>query len=471
MINWKQEVDKRQHELIQSTCEFLKIPSVYEASSVTKKAPFGEGIAKAYKWLLDKAEKEGFRVKDLNGKAGHIEWGEGDEIIGVLCHIDVVPGGEGWTTPAFSADIRHNHIYARGALDDKGPTMASYYALKLIKELNLPIKKRIRLIIGTDEEREWQCVEHYFKHEAMPNAGFVPDADFPVIWAEKGIADLRFTKKQVSGDGLVTSFSAGTRFNMVPDKAVVQLNRKRVKNIDDLKRMFTAFLNEEGITGHLETDHAHITLTFNGLAAHGSTPEEGENAGLIGVTFLTKLPLRTEEKAFFDVLNLMFYNDYVGERLGIAFTDEQLGAITVNVGIISYERGKGASVGLNLRYPKGVDYQAISERIVKAFVMVEMEEEVVSHQEPHGVRKDHPLITLLSDVYKRHTGECREPIAIGGGTYARAMQAGVAFGPLFPGQPDVIHQPDEYITIDHLIKLTSIYADAMFTLASNKFIE
>ncbi|MCR6107651.1 dipeptidase PepV [Salipaludibacillus agaradhaerens] len=471
MKNWKQEVEKRQDELIQSTCEFLKIPSVYESASVTTEAPFGEGIAKAYNWLLDKAEKEGFRIKDLSGKAGHIEWGQGDEIIGVLCHIDVVPGGEGWTTPAFSADIRDDHIYARGALDDKGPTMASYYALKLIKELNIPLNKRIRLIIGTDEEREWQCVKHYFKYETMPDIGFVPDADFPVICAEKGIADFLFYKKAIKSDGLVMSFSAGTRFNMVPDKAVVTLNGKRIKDLDLLKQMFTVFLSEEGLTGKWEMDEALVVLTFNGLAAHGSTPEEGRNAALAGAAFLTKISLKEEEKTFFQFLNQLFYDDYLGERLGISYTDDELGAVTINIGTLSYERDKGIRVGINLRYPSGADYQTIMGNLIKAFDTIDMDTEVVSHQEPHGVRKDHPLIKVLSDVYKRHTGESREPIAIGGGTYARALRAGVAFGPLFPGQPDVIHQPDEYITIDHLIKLTSIYADAMSILASNELKE
>ena len=113
--------------------------------------------------MLHKGEAEGFASKNLEGYAGHLEMGQGEELVGILCHVDVVPEGDGWTTPAYSANIRDGKIFARGAIDDKGPTMAAYYAMKIVKELGLPLSKRVRMIIGTDEESNWKCVDHYFK--------------------------------------------------------------------------------------------------------------------------------------------------------------------------------------------------------------------------------------------------------------------------------------------------------------------
>ncbi len=195
-MNWEVEVIRNKEDLIRDTQKFLQINSVMDESTAGPGRPFGEGVNASLTSLLEFGEKEGFTVKNLDGYAGHIEWGTGDEIVGVLCHVDVVPPGDGWTSDPFSADIRDGRIYARGAIDDKGPTMAAFYALKIVKDMRLPLSKRVRIIIGTDEESDWRCVDHYFKHEKMPDIGFAPDADFPIINAEKGIIDasLRIAK-------------------------------------------------------------------------------------------------------------------------------------------------------------------------------------------------------------------------------------------------------------------------------------
>src|SRR5690606_4825158 len=162
-INWLEEVMKRKEQLIKDTQDFLKIKSVLDEENGTPAAPFGAGIDEALQYLLARGREEGFTSKNVDGYAGHLEMGSGDELVGILCHIDVVPEGDGWSSDPFGAEIHDGKIVARGALDDKGPTMAAYYAMKIIKELNLPLSKRVRMIIGTDEESDWRCVDHYFK--------------------------------------------------------------------------------------------------------------------------------------------------------------------------------------------------------------------------------------------------------------------------------------------------------------------
>ena len=197
----------------------------------TENAPLGLGVKEALEYMLQMGEKDGFRFKNVGNLAGYVEFGQGDESVGILCHVDVVPEGDGWFSDPFAAEIRDGKIFARGAIDDKGPTIAAFYAMKIVKELGLPLNKRVRMIIGTDEESEWRCVDHYFKHEEMPTIGFAPDADFPIIFAEKGIADFDLVQNDVEKNENtndfkfeVIQFQSGRRYNMVPDFAKVAVH-------------------------------------------------------------------------------------------------------------------------------------------------------------------------------------------------------------------------------------------------------
>ena len=151
-INWQLEIENRKQDLLADTQSLLKIKSVLDEENQTDTAPFGVGVKEALEYMLNLGEKDGFTVKNVDHVAGHIEFGEGEELLGILCHVDVVPEGDGWSSDPYAAEIRDGKIFARGAIDDKGPTMAAYYAMKIVKELGLSVNKRMRMIIGTDEE-------------------------------------------------------------------------------------------------------------------------------------------------------------------------------------------------------------------------------------------------------------------------------------------------------------------------------
>lgn len=267
-LNWYGEVLKRKDELIQETRNLLKIKSVLNEEEKTEEAPFGSGVKEALDYMLALGDKDGFVVKNVGNVAGHIEFGQGSELIGILCHVDVVPEGDGWSSAPFAAEIRDGKIYARGAMDDKGPTMAAYFAMKIVKELGLPLNKRVRMIIGTDEESEWRCVERYFKEEEMPSMGFAPDADFPIIHAEKGIADFDFVypvkdfaaERKDQGKFEVLSFQSGRRYNMVPDYAKAVLHAVGEPSI--LVETFEAFMREQSLQGYwcIENENLHLEL-------------------------------------------------------------------------------------------------------------------------------------------------------------------------------------------------------------------
>ncbi|WP_019243933.1 MULTISPECIES: dipeptidase PepV [Bacillus] len=467
-INWLEEVEKRKADLIKDTQKFLQIKSVLDEENSTPEAPLGKGIQEALQFMLNKGKEDGFTTKDVEHLAGHIEMGSGNDILGVLCHVDVVPEGDGWSSDPYGAEIRDGKIYARGALDDKGPTMGAYYAMKIVQELGLPLSKRVRMILGTDEESDWRCVDTYFKHEEMPQLGFAPDADFPIIFAEKGIWDYYLKQsapdtKQIQEGIVVKEFSSGRRFNMVPDAATAVL--LGVENLEKLSNDFQAFLEKYGVEGKVNQNEDKVILELKGISAHGMEPKNGKNAGLFLAQFLNSLQLSKHAKNYFSFIHDYLWEDSRGEHFNISYTDPSTGVVTLNVGLLSYTSEEGGKIGINHRYPVSYSYEEAKNQLQKIIEENGFTLETLSHSNPHHVEKDSFLVQTLSEIYEKQTGEKAELLAIGGGTYARSLEAGVAFGPLFPGREDIAHQKDEYMYIEDLVRATAMYAEAIYKLA------
>ncbi|MBS4202529.1 dipeptidase PepV [Lederbergia citrea] len=471
-IDWKAEVDKRKEDLIKDLQGLLKIKSVLDEQNVTKDAPLGSKVKEALDYLLTLGEKDGFISKNVGNLAGHLEMGAGDGLIGVLGHVDVVPEGDGWTVDPYGGEVRNGRIYARGAIDDKGPTMAAYYAMKIVKELGLPLENRVRLIVGTDEESEMRCVTHYFQHEEMPDMGFAPDADFPIINAEKGIADFDLVQtvdtadEKNSANITLLSFTSGLRYNMVPDYAKAVLDVKQ--DHTELMQLFNDFLSSQGLNGRYYIESGYLILDLEGVSAHGSEPDKGKNAGLLLANFLSTVNLDQYGKDYVCSAVKFFFGDSHGRALGVQYSDDITGALTINVGKMSYNEQDGGRFGLNLRYPVTFKLEdgmkAITNVAGKSSFMIAN----LNDSKPHHVPEDDKLIQILKRVYEMQTHEKAELLAIGGGTYARTMTSGVAFGALFPGRPDVAHQKDEYMELEDLFSATAIYAQAIYELARTK---
>jgi succinyl-diaminopimelate desuccinylase len=468
MINWMNEVEKRKDELIHDTQQLLHIKSLLDEENATEDAPLGEGVKEALQFMLDLGDKDGFVSKNVGNLAGHLEFGEGEELLGILCHVDVVPEGDGWTSDPFGAEIRDGKIYARGALDDKGPTMAAFYAMKIVKELNLPLSKRVRMIIGTDEESNWRCVEHYFDKEEMPTMGFAPDADFPIIYAEKGLTDFDIVQKaniqrQSVKSVQVVSFQSGRRYNMVPDfaKASLQMKDEQTKMVQE----FESFLSAHQLKGKCYIENGLFVLEIEGVSAHGMEPKNGKNAGLYLAQFLANQELDESSSPFFSLISEYLFNDSRGTNFGVHYRDDITGDLTINIGKLSYTIQDGGRLGVNLRYPVTNDMEKTKEILEKLLIEKGFTIENFRNSKPHHVDENDVLIQTLKKVYEEQTGEKAELISIGGGTYARSLKAGVAFGPLFPGREDIAHQKDEYMYIEDLLKATAIYAQAIYELA------
>lgn len=467
-VHWQQEVEKRKEALLKDLFQLLSIESVLDENDKKPGAPFGRKVAEALETFLDFGKRDGFSVRNLDGYAGHIEYGDGNGLVGVLAHVDVVPANEGWTSPAFSPEIRDGKLYARGASDDKGPAIAAYYGLKIIQELGLPLKKRVRLILGGDEESKWRCMDHYFQVEEKPDFGFTPDADFPLIAAEKGFYDIQFfsvlSKEKADGEWVLERFDGGQRVNMVPDQVTTILTGQGNKEV--LTEEFANFLTVHKLEGEVTESEKGLHLEIKGRGYHGSEPQKGLNAPLEMARFLHSISLDSNGSRYIEMLNELYVDSFDGSKLGIATKDEELGDLTVNAGLFHFENGQESSLRINIRYPLTADEKVVLDTVREKMARFGMEMRGVDHKKGLAFPKDHPLVATLLKVYREHTGDWTEPLAIGGATYARAVDNCVAFGPIFPGKMVTAHQTDEFIEVDDLLKAAAIYAQAIYELAN-----
>ncbi|WP_018921781.1 dipeptidase PepV [Salsuginibacillus kocurii] len=471
-IDWQAEAEAKTQELIEKTTHLIAIPSVYREAP-GENAPFGNEIKDALEQVLTWGEERGFTVRNVDGYAGHLELeGISSDCVGILCHLDVVPAGTGWTYSPFGKSAEDGKIYGRGALDDKGPAIASFLALSIIKELKLPLKRSIRLILGTDEERNWGCMAHYFANEREPLAAFTPDANFPLITSEKGIIDgfISFSPLPPVPTAELTlhHIQSGEALNMVAAEAKAACTFSSKKTKEKALLLFEQRFAQE--KGHIDMNGEVVTFHVEGVSAHGSIPSKGKNAAVLLCSFLRELPLSLAEQRFCETVEEGF-GPGDGSGLGLQLTDEFSGGLTVNLGRISYSEAEGGDIGINIRYPVSFSKQEIMRQLLKAVADFNGTWKEYDHLAPHYVKAETKWVQTLSEVYERQTGEKGEALSTGGGTYARALEKGVAFGPLLPGRESRAHQSDEYMEIADLVKCTAIYAEAIYRLAVQQTLE
>lgn len=461
-MDYKSLVESHSEALINDLKGLLEIESV--KGEAVEGAPVGTGPKQALDYMMELGERDGFLTKTVDSIAGHIEAGKEGPLFGILGHVDVVPPGSGWDSDPFTPKVVDGTIVARGVQDDKGPTMAAYYAMKILNEQELPFKYRTRLIIGTDEESDWKCTEAYFKSEEMPKAGFAPDAAFPLIYGEKGISTFNLVQKNLQVDETEPNIElkvliSGERYNMVPEDAEAKL--KVLQNMSEVIQSFEDFLRETEAEGNYEVDNGFLKLGVQGKSAHGSTPEAGINAGLILIDFLSRLNMDDNAESFVNFATERLAGSTDGSLLGMDGSHPELGETSVNVGMINYTEVDGGVFGVNLRYPEGLDFEAGVEKLDAAIMEQGFTVEDVDFQPPHYVDKNDPLVKILTETYRNHVEDESEPFTIGGGTYARVLEKGVAYGAMFNDTEDTMHQKNERMKIEELLLATEIYLEAL----------
>lgn len=426
--------------LLRSLIGFRTVLDKYDPSS---DAPFGIENKKALEFLLEEAKKDGFSVKNVDSYAGHVQFGQGDIKLGILAHLDVVPVKEDeWETDPFTLDIRDNRFYARGALDDKGPLVASYIAMKMLNDEGFKPKGIVRLIAGCDEESGSRCLEHYFKTEAKPEMGFSPDADFPLIYGEKAMLSYDII---CSKDNVIEEIKCGERYNIVPSNVSATINV-------DLKDKYLAYLKENNYNGEVNGN----TYIAYGIASHAMAPQKGLSALSILMSFLAK---NSDSKL------AKFYDEYLsfdpfGKKMGYDVYDEDMKELTSNPALCN--GSNTIRIGVNCRVPLDSHLEVIEEKVREAASKHGYSYEIVSKSNRHFVSLESNLVKSLMKSYQEVTNDYEtKPFTIGGGTYARELGNAVAFGALPVGREDVCHIANEYFDLDDFKQAIHIYYNAI----------
>ena len=411
--------------------------------------PFGQAIQDVLEKTLEIAQEMGFQTYlDPEGYYGYAEIGQGEELLAVLCHLDVVPAGdlEDWQTPPFEATLKDGWLIGRGVQDDKGPSLAALYAVKSLLDQGLAFTKRIRFIFGTDEETLWRCMNRYNQIEEKADLGFAPDSSFPLTYAEKGLLQVK-----LHGPGWEDRpLQAGRALNVVPDKATYKGER-----LEELLPV----IEQSGVNYTEETG----AVTVLGLSKHSKDAAEGVNA-IVGLA--ESLSLIQPHPA------LLFIADAVGEdATGAALfgeiKDEPSGALSFNIATLSIDEQQ-SEIGIDIRIPVLADKEALVKRLSEVAASYQLQYEEFDYVAPLYVPLDSPLVSTLMAVYQEETGDQTPAMSSGGATFARTMENCVAYGALFPDALQTEHQANERAKLDDLYRAMEIYAETIRRLAAKE---
>ncbi len=447
----KERVAGYRDELLNRLGKLVAINS--EMGEASEGAPFGQGPKEVLDAALDMLKEDGFKTVNLDHYAGYAEMGEGDQLIGIVGHLDIVPASlsDGWDTDPFTMVEKDGTLYGRGVSDDKGAVVASMIAMKVLQDMNVPMHKRIRLIMGCNEESGSKCLEHYVACEGSVDYGFTPDGEFPLVYGEKGMISAVYRSKNTG----ILAIEGGTVSNVVCKTCSITVEKCTFS-----KKALEDYLNNNNLEYTMECVDDTVKITVTGVAAHASTPDLGKNA-------ISYLLVGLHEAGFQDPFVTFYCNHFGletdGTSAGIGFRDEY-GGLTLNNGVISMKDGVIEGT-IDIRFP--VTYHA--KTIVKAWSEHLEDEngviEIKSTTEPLFFPTDSPLVSNLMEAYQEVTGDKEtQPWVIGGGTYAKGIDNTVAFGCAFPGKDYRIHNINEWVTVDELLLQVEIYVAALLKL-------
>ncbi len=424
-------------EIVKSISEIVKFDSVQTAP--LEGMPFGKGTADSLRYFLELAQSFGFETHNYDNYIGEVVFGNGKEFA-ILAHLDVVPVGNGWEHDPFGGEIDpvNEKIWGRGTMDDKGPAIVTLYALRALKEEGFIPNRKIKLIVGCNEEAGWECIQHYRKVAVMPEEGFSPDAEFPIIYAEKGIHPVRIAYK-LPTPAPFAALQGGTVVNAVCDYCEATLANGVEPDYEKLEKFGLTFV--PGCEQNCKYCKDGGKIVSRGVAAHASTPEKGKNA----------IEPLLRYFGLDDLADVLF-----ADRCGIQKLQDETGHLTFSPDLVTLEDGV-LYFTCDIRYPATLT----SQDVCAALDTFGLPYTVLEDKKPLFCDKNSPLIQTLLGVYNSVTGEHAQPIAIGGGTYARALKNGCGFGPETADIDNRIHNSNEFITFGQIRLMYEVYYRAI----------
>lgn len=428
-----------------------------EQGKAEEDAPFGQGPKKALETALEMLKEDGLKTVNLDNYIGYGEMGEGEEMLAIVGHLDVVPARkeDGWDTDPYTMVEKDGIVYGRGVSDDKGGVVASMIALKIIKDMGVPLNKRIRLIMGTNEESGSECLKYYVEHDEQPEYGFTPDGEFPCINGEKGMMAAHYVSKMTG----IKDIQGGTAGNIVCNKCYIVVDKCSFS-----KKKLEDYFNNNNIEFEIEDLEDSIKITVIGVAAHASTPELGVNA----ISYLmVGLKEAGYQDPFVDFYCARIGLNVHGELMKLNLKDDY-SDLTFNCGYIHMNDGV-ITGNIDVRFPITMTGKKITKACEK-YLDHEGGQVIIDNTvEPLYYSTDSTLVTSLVDAYREVTGdEEAEPMVIGGGTYAKGIHNTVAFGCAFLGKDYKIHNANEWCPVEDLVKQVEIYVAGILKLLEAK---
>lgn len=461
--------------ILDDLAEIIAIPSVY--TSPEPHAPYGKPCRDALDWFVNKARSYGLKAEVIADACAYAEVGSGNECVGILAHLDVVPAGNGWATDPFKMVEENGKVYGRGVGDDKGSAVVCLHVLKTLAEQKTALKRRVRLIVGTDEERGSSCIRAYLNNGGeVPAMSFVPDSEFPIINSEKGITHIVFKFEDKALAKSVKYIDGAACANAVPDKSNLKIAKdsplynalyalcggKPTADLFKTPKLAERIVSSGSSFSDYEIVNAgDVTLTALGTAEHASTPEKGDNALWKTLGLLAALNGELGSKYIESIYDNMC-TPLATEKLGIYVDDKRSGDTTMCMSQ-AWLDGDTLCLMVDYRLPLGQTAEDVKTAVC---AKLGCDADIVSYAENLYIDESAPLVQTLLGVYRRLTGDMTAPIKSGGGTYARELPNAVAFG-CTPIDMDInMHRADENFPVAQLVKNYDIYLAAAQELAN-----
>lgn len=438
--------DKHKQDAIEALKTIISYPS-YLQEDPSGETPFGKDIQEVLEKTLDICQGLGFRTHlDPEGYYGYAEFGQGEELLAVLCHLDVVPPGnpELWHSGPFEAVVKDGFIIGRGTQDDKGPSIAALYAMKALMDADVTFNKRVRFIFGVDEENLWRCLSKYNENEEKATMGFAPDATFPVTYAEKGLLQVKLHSKQASAYTL----KAGEAMNVVPEEATYE---------GEWADQLAPYLEAAG-TDFVQDGQK---LTVKGKSVHSKNAPNGINA----IVKLADALKEVDQSPALTFLSEAVQHDARGLAIFGELQDDVSGVLTCNAATLAIGADETV-IGIDIRYPVTIEKDLIVNHLQAAADKYGLEYEEYDFLRALYVPLETPLVQTLMSVYQEKTGDMREAMVSGGATYARTMENCVAFGAQMPHAEATLHGPNERMALEDIYAAMDIYAEVIYRLVT-----
>ena len=462
ITSWFQE---NRQNMIDDICRLIEIESVSGEPADGK--PFGVGPARALECALSIAENMGFATKNYGCYVGVVDMNDLTHQLDILVHLDVVPAGGNWkVTNPFSPLVKDGNLYGRGSADDKGPAVAALYAMKAAKELGIPFKKNVRIVLGTDEECGGADIEHYYAVQPEAPMTFSPDAQFPVINIEKGRYCSSFSAKfsRNMDTPKIVRFDGGIGANIVPDAAAATVAGM---DIEAVKAYCEAAQKESKVHFACRGQGDSVVIEARGKSAHAHIPDQGNNAVTALLELLSRMPFAPSE-GFHKIqgIRAVFpHGDWRGTAAGIAQEDALSGVLTLSLDELCYTESelKGC---FDCRTPVCATETGVRDPLREKMTALGIELANQRMTASHHVDEKSPLVQTLLKCYEQYTGRVGKCLAIGGGTYVHNLKNGVAFGCAMEGTDNHMHGDDEFAVIEDLVTSGEIFAQVILDLCT-----